>query len=356
LRGENNYTGGSARSVRRPAQPNSINDNLSKNGGRSRNQRLPRRFGEFESSDDESDENNGYGDADNYSDGYGDSYGNGDSKDGSADYAVGGKVAGRDPSYKSSRKPSSYSAAFGVESKTLTDKKTEKKSQKKRLLKLVGNEALCLIIIFGMIAAFNWTATDFSGDYMGRNRQLGQIRLSLAKHGENLAGELDYGHHGFLNMVEGEDANKPQSGEPFTINFVETAQFHRQGFIPWRASFTGRIDGGKAIGTVTDRTGQYKVTMEKNVLTSLFRQTQDRIPQVPAVPLPSLFNEKDKGIRGVVGTDAANGSNNSYRNSNSNTEINNDAPFAASRRNQGAQGAQAIQGIQGMPGVQGISR
>ncbi|MBU6452306.1 MAG: hypothetical protein KGS72_11035 [Cyanobacteria bacterium REEB67] len=201
----------------------------------------------------------------------------------------------------SAGEPPSYSAAFGAAGQiSRPDKRPEQKTQKKRLLKLVGNEALCLIVIFGMIAAFNWTATDFSGDYMGRNRQLGPVRLSLTKHGENLGGELDYGHHGFLNMVEGEDANKPQSGQPFTINFVETAQWHRQGFIPWRASFTGRIDSGQAVGTVTDRTGQYKVTMEKNVLTSLFRQTQDRIPQVPAVPLPSLFNEKDKGIRGVI--------------------------------------------------------
>ena len=202
------------------------------------------------------------------------------------------------------KKTSAKLADWGAESGSTGGAGPVKK--KRKLLKLVGNEALCLLLIFAMIGAFNWMATDYSGDYMGRSPKLGQVRLSLTRKAASVEAELDYSRHGFLELVP-EQANDPgawqsalQNGKSFTLKFVEAENFHRPGVKPWKAVFSGHIDGGQASGTISDISGLYKVTLGKNVLTSIFRQTQDHIPQTPTIPLPSLFNEKDKTIRGVV--------------------------------------------------------
>lgn len=174
------------------------------------------------------------------------------------------------------------------------DRAAKAKDNKKRLLKLLGNEALCLIIIFGLISTFNWMASDYSGDYMGKNDELTAVELSITRRATTVDAELTYGSRGLLQLDKEKDQPTPKEGQPIKLDFTTPPQWLGNGRESWQATFKGRINGDKAVGTISDSTGDYKVNLSKNVLTSLFRQLQSHIPQFPSIPLPSLFDEKDK--------------------------------------------------------------
>jgi|GEM_PF-1854794 len=169
-----------------------------------------------------------------------------------------------------------------------------KKGGRKRLFKLLGNEALCLLIIFGLIAAYNWIATDYSGDYLGQVRQLRLVQLSLTRRATTIDAELNYGASGMLELDTTKDHPSPRENKAITLYFATPERWRTGGRRVWKAVFKGKIDGGKAVGTISDTRGTYKVTLEKNVLTSLFRQAQAHLPRMPEIPLPSLFNEDEK--------------------------------------------------------------
>jgi hypothetical protein len=204
------------------------------------------------------------------------------------------------------RLPRRYEEDDGDEADNKNSAVSSKKAKRKKLYKLLGAEALCLGILFGLIGAFNWMAGDFSGDYMGRGRELGQIRLSLArldsaraKAGlkDEMEVEMEYGRHGLLSLRPGEHVAVPAGDESFTLKMVSTSKVKRIFIKPWLATFTGHIEDGKVSGTIADTTGAYKISLEKNLMTSLFRKTQDHIPTAPSVPLPSLFDEHARAPR-----------------------------------------------------------
>jgi hypothetical protein len=174
------------------------------------------------------------------------------------------------------------------------EKKARSKYNQKRLFKMLGSQALCLGIIFGLISAFNWMAADYSGDYMGQSGELRMVRLSITRRATTVDADLSYGQQGALQLDQSKDHPSPQADKPISLDFVTPEQWRRPGKKIWHANFKGRIKDGTATGTIIDSTGIYKVTMEKNVLTSLFTQLQSHIPNFPSVPLPSLFNEKEQ--------------------------------------------------------------
>jgi hypothetical protein len=155
---------------------------------------------------------------------------------------------------------------------------------------MLGNQALCLAIIFGMISAFNWMASDYSGDYIGQNEQLRTVRLSITRRATTVDAELSYGEQGALQLDQSKDQPPPQADKPINLDFVTPEQFRRPNTPPWHANFTGRLEGSTGVGTITDRTGAYEVRLDKNVLTSLFTQLQSHIPRLPALSL-RLFDE-----------------------------------------------------------------
>ncbi|MBS1997258.1 MAG: hypothetical protein JSS86_13150, partial [Cyanobacteria bacterium SZAS LIN-2] len=174
------------------------------------------------------------------------------------------------------------------------DKKERSRQGRKRLLKLLGNQALCLVFIFGLIGTCNWIATDYSGDYLGQNRLLRMVQLTISRRAATMDAELNYGMSGLLELDPTKDHPSPKEDKMVTLYFVTPEQWQQPGRRVWRAVFKGRIDGGKAVGTISDAQGTYKVSLEKNVLTSMFRHAQTNIPRVPGVPLPSLFDETEK--------------------------------------------------------------
>ena len=157
---------------------------------------------------------------------------------------------------------------------------------------MLGSQAFVLVVIFGMISAFNWMATDYSGDYMGQNPALGMVRLSLTRRATTIEAELSYGRPScFLELDQSKDQPTPRADKPINLYFATPEQWRRPDKQVGYANFKGRIEDGTASGTISDSSGQYKVKLEKNVLTSLFTQLQSHIPKIPAVPLPSLFDE-----------------------------------------------------------------
>jgi len=221
------------------------------------------------------------------------------------------------------------------------EKEEDAKTGRKRLFKLLGNEALCLLIIFGLIATFNWIATDYSGDYLGQTKQLRLVQLSLTRRATTIDAELNYGASGMLELDTGKDHPSPKENKAITLYFATPERWRTGGRRVWKAIFQGKIDGGKAVGTITDTKGSYKVSLEKNVLTSLFRQAQAHLPRLPEVPLPSLFDEDEKtksmqpqnnGIGGVAPpSNNSNSNSDPHANSNSNLNFNSDRGGASNR-------------------------
>jgi hypothetical protein len=187
----------------------------------------------------------------------------------------------------------SLSSGWGKKSSMTEEEKAElSKKNNKRLFKMLGNQALCLAIIFGMISAFNWMATDYSGDYMGQNRQLRTVRLTITRRAASADAELTYGDMGVLDLDASKDQPSPRGDKEVSLDFATPEKFRQNGERVWRANFTGRIDGTEAVGVLTDSTGEYNVKMEKNVFTSLFNQLSAHIPRLPSVPVPTFFNER----------------------------------------------------------------
>jgi len=198
------------------------------------------------------------------------------------------------PPAKPNTSMSSPADAWGGKKKDEDEEtKALKKTKRKKLYKLLASEALCLLIVFGMIGAFNWIANDYSGDYIGQTMQLRLVQLSLKRTAASVEADLTYGTSGLLELDQSVAQKAPAEGKTAILHFITPAQWCRAR-APMRATFKGKIDNGKAVGTISDRTGTYKVSLSKNVLTSLFHQTSAHIPVAPAVPLPSLFHEQNQ--------------------------------------------------------------
>jgi hypothetical protein len=184
----------------------------------------------------------------------------------------------------------------------LADEEKEElsKRNRNRLLQMLGSQVLCLGIIFGLINTFNWMASDYSGDYMGQGADLRAVRLTITRRATTAEAELGYGQFGILDLDQSKDQPVPQADKPFSLDFATPEKFRKPDEPVWRANFTGKIENGEALGTITDSTGEYKVKLEKNVLTSIFAQLKGHIPKL-SVPLPTLFDEqKAKPVRSGI--------------------------------------------------------
>ena len=168
------------------------------------------------------------------------------------------------------------------------EEKGEKKKRKVRVIKLVSNEMLCLAIIFAMIAVFNWLSSDYTGEDVTMNRQLGMVKLSLVRRAATVEGSLIYGHSPKLELVGKADPTKPN----VRMEFATNEQWEMMGRPARKAVFLGKITSSAAVGTIIDTEGKYKVKLEKNVLASVFRQLQVHLPIIPVSRPPTFFDER----------------------------------------------------------------
>lgn len=174
------------------------------------------------------------------------------------------------------------------ESENEEREKSDKKKRKVRVIKLVSNEMLCLGIIFAMIAVFNWLSSDYTGEYVTMNRQLGMVKLSLVRRAATVEGSLIYGHSPNLELVGKADPSKTN----VRLEFATNEQWEMMGRPARKAVFLGKITSSAAIGTIVDTEGKYKVKLEKNVLASIFRQLQVHLPIIPVSRPPTFFDER----------------------------------------------------------------
>ncbi len=195
------------------------------------------------------------------------------------------------------------SSGWGGKQKLTDDERDDlNKRNQKRLIKMLCNQALCLSIIFGLISAFNWMANDYSGEYVGQSNQLRTVRLTLGRRISNTDAHLTYGGLGELDLDTSKDQPSPEQGKLTSLDFITPEKFRQPGERVWLANFTGHIDSGQAVGTLTDSTGEYPVKLEKNVLTSLFGQLQGHTPKLPSVRPPTFFDQRTaKPVHGPSG-------------------------------------------------------
>lgn len=162
------------------------------------------------------------------------------------------------------------------------EEKDKKKKARKRVFKLLSNEALCLAIIFAMIASFNWLASDFTGEYLTMDKTLGLVKLSLVRRAATIEGELSYGNRPNLILTSSADPTKESRME-----FSTSPQWQANGNLPVKAVFLGKIEANSAKGTIIDAHGKYKVRLEKNMVASIFRQMQVHLPILPTFQPPT---------------------------------------------------------------------
>jgi hypothetical protein len=169
--------------------------------------------------------------------------------------------------------------------KSRAEKETEKKEKAKRLRTLLSNQAICLVIIFALVAGFNWMATDCTGEYITQDNALGLVKLSLVREAGYVDGELSYKDTTNLEMQPGDQPKDQQ----IDLTFVAAdPKLISRGLIT-RARFIGAIDGSIAEGAIVDAKGSHDVKLTKNVVASLFKQLQHHTPSVPLPRPPKLF-------------------------------------------------------------------
>lgn len=169
--------------------------------------------------------------------------------------------------------------------KSRAEKEAEKKEKAKRLRTLLSNQAICLVIIFALVAGFNWMATDCTGEYITQDNALGLVKLSLVREAGYVDGELSYKDTTNLEMQPGDQPKDQQ----IDLTFVAAdPKLISRGLIT-RARFIGAIDGSIAEGAIVDAKGSHDVKLTKNVVASLFKQLQHHTPSVPLPRPPKLF-------------------------------------------------------------------
>ncbi len=165
----------------------------------------------------------------------------------------------------------------------------DKQTRSKKLRSLLSNQALCLVIIFGLLGAFNWMATDYSGEYISQDKNLGLVKLSLVRRATTIDGELYYQNTPTMEMQQGE---QPKEGQVDLV-FVNQNKWAVRPRSIQRARFIGTIDGSMAEGAVVDARGSHPVRLTKNIVASLFKQLQAHIPTWRTPPPPTFFHVPD---------------------------------------------------------------
>ena len=169
--------------------------------------------------------------------------------------------------------------------KSKAEREEEKKERKKKLRTLVGNQAICLGIIFALVAGFNWMAADYSGEYIGQDSKLGLVKLSLVREATYVDGELSYKGTTNLEMQQG---NQPKDQQADLTFVAANPKLSNRGLIT-RARFIGVIDSSAAEGAIVDGKGSHNVKLTKNIVASLFKQLQHHTPSVQLPRPPKLF-------------------------------------------------------------------
>jgi hypothetical protein len=194
------------------------------------------------------------------------------------------------PMPASSGKPNSRSsgAPSKTKGKSRAEREAEKKERSKRLRTLLSNQAICLTILFALIAGYNWMAADYSGEYISQDAALGLVKLSLVREATYVDGELSYKGTTNLEMQQGEQPKEQQVDLTFIAAKPANASLGRRGLIT-RARFLGTIDGSTANGAIVDAKGSHDVKLTKNIVASLFKQLQHHTPSVNLPRPPKLF-------------------------------------------------------------------
>lgn len=169
--------------------------------------------------------------------------------------------------------------------KSRAEKEAERKEKGKRLRTLLSNQAICLVIIFALVAGFNWMANDCTGEYITQDNALGLVKLSLVREAGYVDGELSYRNTTNLVMQQGDQPKDQQVDLTF---IAADPKLINRGLIT-RARFIGAIDGSIAEGAIVDARGSHNIKLTKNIVASIFKQLQHHTPSVPLPRPPKLF-------------------------------------------------------------------
>lgn len=181
--------------------------------------------------------------------------------------------------------------AARLEEESRRQEQETKKQGRKRLFNLVGNEALCLLIIFAMIGACNWMSSDYSGEYLCRDSKLGLVKLAVVRRAASVDGELYYNNTALLEMHGGKGEKGKQVD--FTFNAQENPEYPPPRGSLTRSHFIGVIDGSTAEGVIVDGHGSHEIKLTKNLLASLFSQMQAHLPVLPYFKPPTFFHPEN---------------------------------------------------------------
>jgi hypothetical protein len=143
--------------------------------------------------------------------------------------------------------------------------------RKYRRLRDVG--ILLAAIVFGIIA-INWTLNDITGEYTAVDPQLGTLSMSLIRKAANIRGELSCGTGAILEATVPESHPENELDLTFQLpqKWINEGQTYR------RVEFHGRVQDGSITGVLQENGQVYPIKLERNALSSIYRQIQSHLP------------------------------------------------------------------------------
>jgi hypothetical protein len=137
----------------------------------------------------------------------------------------------------------------------------------KKLPILFFNMFLVLAAIGGAFAIFSYSLSDISGEYFSGDQNLGNMRLSLYKNGNQLKGLIDYNDGSRMELVP--EYSSLQANNQILLTFETSKQQKRKKL--HHITFKGTYSDGTISGTIEDLGGLYPTKFERNSFATVIR-------------------------------------------------------------------------------------
>ncbi len=134
----------------------------------------------------------------------------------------------------------------------------------------LGQFLLLIITLACGAIGYYWLTSDISGEYMGQNRDLGQVTIAITRKPANIVGDITYGREQPAPIIDGQ--MKPNG--QIALKFQQGSS----GFQGASSVFQGKLNEGILKGSLYMDGAEYPLSLERNPLATLHRRIQAIFP------------------------------------------------------------------------------
>ncbi len=127
----------------------------------------------------------------------------------------------------------------------------------------LGQFVLLIITLACGVLAYYWLSSDISGEYMGQNKDLGQVTIVITRKPANIVGDITYGREQPAPIIDGQ--LKPNG--QITLKFQQGASV-----------FQGKLSESILKGSLYLEGAEYPLSLERNPLATLHQRIQTIFP------------------------------------------------------------------------------